>query len=294
MTGNHFTDTNLYLVPYDSARRDWRMGQGPQHFLQNGLPGALQAAAPQAGGCNLRTQIIETGQPFPAEIATAFELYGKLASAVRAEPREGTRSVVLSGNCGAALGTLSGISGEAVGVIWFDAHGDFNTPETTRSGYLDGMGLAVAAGLCWTKLATAIPGFRPLAGRSILHVGSSDLEAPEERLMREHGLGLFPLAQWRAEGLDGLALALDRLAETVSAVYLHLDLDVLHPAQTRANHFPAVDGLQPEQVKAAIGLIRERLAIRAVGVASYDPAYDPHGNTLRAGIDLVAAAVGNL
>jgi arginase len=66
--------------------------------------------------------------------------------------------LVLGGNCGVALGVVAGLGGDAR-VVWADAHGDFNTPETTLGGFLDGMGLATLTGGCWTAITATIPGF---------------------------------------------------------------------------------------------------------------------------------------
>jgi arginase len=86
---------------------------------------------------------------------------------------------VLSGNCNSALGTLAGLNERNCGMIWFDAHGDFNTPKTTESTFLDGMGMAIAAGHCWKKLATTIPWFSPLLDSNIIHVGGRDFDRGE-------------------------------------------------------------------------------------------------------------------
>ncbi len=278
---------NIYQVPYDTARPNWRMGNGPDRLLRGGLEDALRAC-----GHTITTTRIETADPFPSEIKTAFELYRMLAEKIRAsEPA--AFPLVLSGNCGAALGTLAGISTEDTGIAWFDAHGDFNTPDTTNSGFLDGMGLAAAAGLCWQKLTASIPGFRPVPGRQIIHIGGSDVEQDEDSLMRAYRVQAASLPAIRKQGLaDALYPALSAVQAQVSSVYLHLDLDGLNPQKTPANHFPSSDGLEVEEAKEAIRLVRERFTIRALGVASYDPAYDPQGNTLRAAIELVQAALG--
>jgi len=95
-------------------------------------------------------------------------------------------------------------------------------------------------------------------------------------------------ADIREKGLAGaLSPALAGIPTGVNDLYLHLDLDVLDPVKTPANMFPSAEGLEVETVKEAIRLLRERFTIRAVGIASYDPEYDPHQNTLRAGIELV-------
>jgi len=279
---------DLHLIPYDTGRRGWRMGAGPEHFVNNGLESFLVSR-----GHVLRTRTLEAENASSGEIATAFELYGKLSQSVNTSTAAGAFPVVLSGNCGAALGTLSGLAADPVGIIWLDAHGDFNTPETTTSGFLDGMGLSVAAGLCWTKLAAKIPHFRPVQGRHILHLGGSDIEPDELALMRSQEVKLLSLEDLRQTDLHALQPALDRLRSGLNDVYVHLDLDVLDPVKTRANHFPSTMGLDAEQVKDILRQIRERLNIRAVGVASYDPAYDPQGSTLRAGMELITAALGS-
>ena len=278
---------NIFQVPYDTARPDWRMGGGPGHLLRGGLEDALRA-----GGHTLTTTRIDSADPFPSEIKTAFELYARLAESIRASD-EGAFPLVLSGNCGAALGTLGGILKEDTGIAWFDAHGDYNTPETTSSGFLDGMGLAAASGLCWQKLTAAIPGFRPVPGRRIVHLGGSDIEPDEAALMRAYRVQAATLAGIREKGLaEALYPALSAVQAEVRGVYLHLDLDVLDPAKTPANHFPTSGGLDVETVKEAIRLLRDRFTIHALGVASYDPTVDPQGSTLRAAIELVRAVVG--
>lgn len=278
---------NIYQVPYDTARPDWRMGLGPEHLLGGGLEGALRA-----GGHTVTTTRIDTDDPFPSEIKTAFDLYRRLSDSIRVAESDAF-PLVLSGNCGAALGTMSGISEEDTGIAWFDAHGDFNTPDTTFSGFLDGMGLAAVAGLCWQKLTTTIPGFRPVPGRHILHVGGSDVERDEAALMRAYRVQTASLEDIQKRGVaDALYPVLSAVQARVSGVYLHLDLDVLDPIKTPANHFPSKEGMDVEIVKEAIQLVRERFTIRALGVASYDPLYDPKGNTRKAAIELIKTAIG--
>src|SRR5438874_3093207 len=100
-------DIQLLLVPYDTARRCWRSGAGPEHLLQAGLTTHLQAR----GHSVADIQVIEADpdQP-PAEIGTAFELMRRIAVAVRAVRAAGRFPVVLAGNCNSAVGTLSGLT----------------------------------------------------------------------------------------------------------------------------------------------------------------------------------------
>ena len=165
-------DIHLLLVPYDTARRGWRSGAGPEHLLQAGLTTHLQ----RNGHFVADVQVIEDDSAqCPAEIRTAFELARRLAAGVRFARAAGRFPLVLSGNCNSAIGTLSGLGPAPRAIFWFDAHGDCNTPETTASGFLDGTGLAVALGLCWRQLAASVPGFQPVAPEATFLLGARDL-----------------------------------------------------------------------------------------------------------------------
>src|SRR5687767_8089044 len=121
----------LLVVPFDTARRGWRMGAGPEWLMERGLESRLAAA-----GHRVDVSLIapEPGQSL-AEIATAFELMRVVARRVRAATSTGRFPLVLSGNCNIAVGTLAGLTPRKRTVFWFDAHGDCNTPDTTTSGF---------------------------------------------------------------------------------------------------------------------------------------------------------------
>src|SRR6185369_6198983 len=162
------------------------------------------------------------------------------------------------------------------GIIWFDAHGDFNTPETTSSGSLDGMGLAIATGRCWRKLAGTIPGFSPVPEWNVLHVGARDLDAGEKPLLDASGVAVIDAQRIAAEGVrSSLEPALAALSGRVREVYVHVDIDVLDPREAPANQFSTPGGLAVDQLVEAIELIAERFTISATAITAYDPQYDP-------------------
>ena len=260
------------------------MGAGPEHLLDNGLADALGSAGREGHPVILRPETVPT-----AEVATAFELNGQISGQVRDALADGQFPLVLSGNCNASIGTIAGAEGP--GVVWFDAHADFNTPETTTTGFTDGMGLAVAVGHCWQKMAGGVPGFSPVAEEDVLLAGIRDVQpAEEERLAASH-VTVVEAARIGREGLRALATALDGLKPRSGRVYLHLDLDVLDPAKAgRANEFAPKGGLGPDELLAALRMVRGRLEVAACGIASYDPALDGDGRVLRAAL----ACVGEL
>jgi arginase len=281
------TPLDLLLVPYDSGHREARMGRGPEHLLRQGAAGTLRA-----GGRDVRTTYVESAHDFRTEAATHFELCAAVAERVRAARGEERLPVVLSGNCGIALGTVAGLDDEGdLAVVWLDAHGELNTPETTTSGFLDGMGLATLTGRCWRAIAAGVSGHRPLADERLLLVGTRDLDAPESALLAEGRIGVATAERVRREGVRAaLAPRLDALATRARRVYLHLDPDVLDPAVARANGFAAPDGLGVGELLIAVRMVCERLVLAGVGVASYDPAYDADGAVFSAIVGVLDAA----
>lgn len=247
------------------------MGQGPGHILAGGLPDLLRE-----DGHQLEVVRVEDRSPFPTEIASAFGTADALARQVRMAMRQRRIPLVLAGNCFSAVGVVSGLPRGSRGVVWLDAHGDLHTPDTTRSGFLDGMALATALGLCWANRAAAIPGFRPLQSEAVLLAGTRDLEVEESALAAQ--LGVACLGVEEASDLERFGVRLDELAQRVDRIHLHLDVDVLDPDQVApANAFTPPAGLSPRQLFRIAGTIRDSGRLSSISVASYDPSRDPTG-----------------
>jgi arginase len=136
------------IAPYDSGYRGLRMGAGPDHLMEGGLPEMLRSTERST----LSFAHVSPEVDPPAEVATAFELDCLVSEQVREAVAGGEFPLVLSGNCNTAVGTISGLGASDLGVVWFDAHADFNTPETTTTGFTDGRGLAVAVEHCWKAM----------------------------------------------------------------------------------------------------------------------------------------------
>jgi arginase len=99
---------------------------------------------------------------------------------------------VLAGNCISCIGTLAGLGDPPPAIIRLDAHGDFNTPESTLSGFLDGMVLATAVGRCWGKLAATIPGFHPTPEAQVVLLSARDFDVDERALLDHSAVSLIP------------------------------------------------------------------------------------------------------
>jgi len=279
----------LIQLPYDSGHRETRSGRGPGHLITAGAAERIRAA-----GQDPVPAAIHSDHTVPAEIATGFELCGKLAGEVTRARRDGAWPLVLAGNCLSAVGTVAGLHEvPRLGVVWLDAHGDLNTPETTLSGFLDGMALAVTAGWCFRALAKTAPGFEAVDEANILHAGGRAWDAGERAVFQTSGMAEVSARDWREHGLLALEQPLSALARRVDAVYLHIDMDVHDAGEMRANPFASANGPTAEQVRAGIQRVTEQVPVAAAGMAGLDPGCDADGAATRAALDLIGTLAGS-
>lgn len=277
----------LLELPYDSAWAHRRMGAGPRHLLEHGLEQDLREHH------DLDLRCLHSCGDVPTEIHTSFALYRQLAQQVQAARQRGRSPLTLAGNCGAALGITAGLHDEALGVIWLDAHGDVHTPETTGSGFLDGMALATLTGRAWQTLAASIPGFRAIAPQQVVHVGGQDLEDREREAMETAGVRRVAAQTIREAGVSSaLADALQALQGEVRRVYVYVDLDVLDAQEVGpANTYATGGGLTTAQVLAIWDGVQQVLPVVAASVASYDPSVDPPSRVLAAARQIAARLI---
>jgi arginase len=208
-------------------------------------------------------------------------LYDGVAArvAANAEP-----VVVASGDCTTALAVVAGLQrrGIAPGVIWLDAHGDFNTPRTTRSGYLGGMALALLVGRAGTSFTRTI-GLQPVAEADCLLAGARDLDPAERDL------------------LDGSAVrTITDVASLADAPlpappwYVHLDVDVIDPDELPPLRFPAPGGPSINGVATALRGLARRGPIAALGLAcTFKPEVFGQPDALATVLPLIEAALGS-
>ncbi|MFW6198655.1 MAG: arginase family protein [Acidobacteriota bacterium] len=279
-----FEGVDLIHIPYDTGRRGWRMGAGPERLAEVVGGGALTAA-----GVDARARVVEADVDPPTETSVAFDLAARISAAVKASRASARLPLVLAGNCMSALGTVAGLGADRTAVVWFDAHGDLNTPETTTSGFLDGMAVAALTGRCWRRMTEVIPDFVPLPDRRVALVGVRDVDDGEEHLLRGSSIPVVTTGQARSGGMrQVLEPVLGRVEDDVTGAYVHLDLDVLDPGVGRANAFAAPGGLEVEEVVTAVETIVRRTGVVGAAMTAYDPTVDADGSVAEAA-DRIAA-----
>lgn len=287
---------HLLQVPYDSGHRAKRMGCGPLHLVEQG---AAPECLRRVWQGDVRLVPVETGVAFPTEIGTQFELHRGVSEAVAEAVRGGALPLVLSGNCNSAVGTVSGLHAvdpdAPVGVVWFDGHGDCNTPETFTGTFLDAMGLSTLTGRCWQALCATVPGFRPVPDENVILLGAHGADQGALGILAASGMAHVRAADVGARGVAGaLGPALDAMVRRgVERVYVHLDVDVLDAAWAPANEFAPEGGLSPDQLTACVGEITKRFAVAAAAVASYDPTSDREDRVLGAALGFLKLVVSS-
>jgi arginase len=274
----------IIQVPYDSGHEGVRKGGGPDNFMKRGVDHLLRE-----GGHQVDSYRITSHSSWKADIETTFELDRLLAEQVGNAIAANKFPFILAGTCNICVGTLAGLGQDSLALIWFDAHGDFNTPETTTSGMLDGMGLAMAAGRCWRALLKTVPGFNPVPEENIIHIGGRDFDPEEAVQLRGSGTNLLELDSDLNAMRQKFGKALAKLRSRVNRVYIHMDLDVLDTGTALANHTAPPGGLSVAFVEEAIGMIKKEFEVCASAIASVDPDFDRDDRVLNAGIEIMKA-----
>jgi arginase len=280
---------DIIVVPWDSGRRDWRMGAGPAAILEFGLARTLSE-----WGHDVRVKAVERQEHGAIELlAATMDLLAATSQQVRRARRDDRLPLVLAGNCIATLGAVAAWGGADVAVVWLDAHGDLNTPATSPSGFLDGMAAAALLGWCHEEATARIEGFRPLPVQRFMLVGARDLDRGEVDATTRHGVRVLSPADAASDAT--LATALDAALHSADGVWLHIDLDVLDPAPLApANTFTPAGGVS---LYHAIRVVQEGAARRRIlgmTVSAYDPSCDPDGLLRAAVLPLVVEGLGLL
>jgi arginase len=230
------------------------------------------------------------------EISRACE---ELAAEVRNILGADELPVVLGGDHSIAIGSISGVashykeSGEAIGLIWFDAHADMNTPETSPSGNIHGMPLAALLGYGATEL-THVAGFAPkLDPRYCAHLGARDVDQGERELIRKLGMRFFTMREMDERGMsacmdDAIAIA----ARAPAGYCVTLDVDALDPGDAPGSGTVVRGGLTYRESHLAMEKIAEAGGMRSLEVVEINTALDSNNRTAELGVELILSALG--
>ena len=219
----------------------------------------------------------------------------RVSGAVSTSMQAGNFPLVLGGDHSLSIGSVRGAArGRKIGVIWVDAHGDFNTAETTPSGNIHGMSLAILAGLGDKSLIQLwdepVPVINP---KKIAIVGARDLDEGEKVNLQDAGAMVMSMEQIDRYGMvTALEKAIERVSRDVDGIYLSLDLDALDPEHAPGVGTPVSAGLSQREAHLACEMIAETGKLIGMDLVEVNPILDLQNRTASLAVDFALSSLG--
>jgi len=222
-----------------------------------------------------------------------------LSKAVEAALDDGTVAVTIGGDHSLAIGSIAGVSNyyrkrkEEFGLIWYDAHGDINTPATSPSGNVHGMPLAVSLGQGDERL-TELLGFSPkVKSKRCALIGVRDLDRAESELIDESGILPFSMRDIDEHGIVKVTRqSLDYAARGVAGLHVSFDLDVMDPDVAPGVSTDSRGGLTYRESHLTLELLADSELVRSIDIVELNPARDVRNQTAELAVELVQSALG--
>ncbi|HEX8890753.1 MAG TPA: arginase [Pyrinomonadaceae bacterium] len=230
------------------------------------------------------------------EISAACE---EIAVEVQKLVSGGELPVILGGDHSIAIGSIAGVASscrenqESLGLIWFDAHADMNTPETTPSGNIHGMPLSALLGF-GAKELTHVAGFAPkLEPRFCAHIGARDLDQGERELIRRLGIRFFTMREIDERGMSACVDEAIVIASRAQGGYaVTFDVDALDPGDAPGSGTLVRGGLTYREAHLAMEKIAEAGGLRSLEIVEINTALDINNRTAELGVELLLSALG--
>lgn len=208
-------------------------------------------------------------------------IYQPLADFVSKITAFGERPVSIAGDCCTAIGVFAGLqrTGLDPTLIWFDAHGDFNTWETTPSGFLGGMPLAMLVGRGEQTIVDAV-GFKPISEAKVILIDARDLDHGERKLLKESAV--LHVSE---------AINLFEHSLPSGPLYIHIDTDIINPDEAPAMNYPAFGGPSVLDLQNIFRYLAQTGQVSAVSISSWNPKLDKDGHTQKVCMALLETLV---
>ncbi len=291
--------TDFIGVPLDLGAENLGVDIGPDAFRYQQLANKLNNA-----GLDVRDignipvaarESLQPGDPRLKYLAEIVSVNEALAAKVEAAITDGRKAVVIGGDHSVCLGAVAGASSAVkadIGLIYFDAHGDMNTAETTLTGNIHGMHLASLLGFGTPELINTYRDGTKVKKSNLLHIGGSDWDQAELNLIERERLDAYTLFDILTQGLGPLITKIDELSSRVSNVWVSLDLDSIDQIYAPGAGMPNAKGLTYREIATLAEYIGKKCNVIGVDVVEYNPLQDEHNKTAELGIELIAHFLG--
>jgi arginase len=212
---------------------------------------------------------------------------------------EGFVPLVLGGDHSIAIGSVSGVAShfrkqsKRIGLLWLDAHGDMNTPDSSPSGNVHGMPMAAVTGYGPPELVDLL-GFHPkVEPRNVALVGIRDLDGRERRLMKESGVHVFTMRDVDERGMrEVMSEAIRFASDDTDGVAVSLDMDFVDPTDAPGVGTPVRGGVTYREAHLAMEMIADSEAMVSLEVVEINPVIDLHNKTALLGVEMVCSGLG--
>ncbi|MED2972217.1 MULTISPECIES: arginase [unclassified Fictibacillus] len=235
---------------------------------------------------------IDTNLKNLQEVSTASE---KLADTVSNVIQENRFPLVFGGDHSIAIGSLAGIAKhyENLGVIWYDAHGDLNTADTSPSGNIHGMPLAASLGIGHESL-TGIGGYeQKVKPENIVIIGARSLDEGEKELIKERGIKVYTMHEIDRIGMTKvMEETIEYLSKKTDGVHLSLDLDGLDPLDAPGVGTPVLGGISYRESHLAMEMLAESQIITSAEFVEVNPILDERNKTATVAVALMGSLFG--
>jgi arginase len=294
------SDTAVLLgVPLDLGAENLGVSMGADTLRYQNVVGKLrQAGLEVTDKGNVRVKErreVPVGNPKLRRAAEIIRVSEETATITEAAMQDSNKAIVLGGDhsicLGAVAGASTGVTG-TLGLIYFDAHGDMNTAETTPSGNIHGMHLASLMGFGAPELAHVHGEQVKVAKENLLHIGGCDFDQAELNLVARENLTTFSMLDLMKNGLSPLFPMIDDLLARVDHVWVSLDLDSIDATYAPGAGMPNKKGLTYREVAAIAEYIGQKDKTVGVDVVEYNPLQDERCKTAELAIELIATFLG--
>ena len=290
-------------VPMDLGASRRGVDMGPSALRVAGLQSRLKQLGRHVEDAGNITVPQAEEQPYGERKARYLEEISQtcksLAETVRRTLDENMLPLVLGGDHSIAVGTLAGVAahfskeGKRIGVVWLDAHGDMNTPESSPSGNVHGMPLAAIMGSGPPEL-TDLAGLKSMVEpRQVALVGTRDLDAKERRFAKESGVHIFTMRDIDERGMrEVMSEALRFAADDTAGIAVSLDMDFIDPSDAPGVGTPVRGGVTYREAHLALEMIADSRAMISFELVEINPVIDLHNTTATLGVELMLSGLG--
>ena len=298
--GRHERRIKIVGIPMDLGQNRRGVDMGPSSIRYARLQSALEELGHNVSDLgNIGVPIPEVVEPEDGQrrdmphLETIREVCKKAAAIARDIAADGVFPVFLGGDHSVSIGTVSGVATVGrTGVLWVDAHADFNTPETSPSGNVDGMPLAALCGLGHPDLVGVGGGGASVRPEDVVLVGLRRVDPEERRLLAEAGVRAYTMKEF---DVHGIARVVDRVLDDLShlgRIHLSFDLDVVDPGIAPGVGTPVRGGLTYREAHLLMELLGEAAAITSLDVVEVNPILDEKNKTAKLAVELMASLLG--